>query len=174
MTESKATKNVATNPKEATMSKTTFTVKREERKIIIERTFDAPRELVFKAFTDPKSIPQWWGPRYLTTTVDKMDVRPGGVWRFINRDANGNEYAFNGKYLEVAPPERLSYTFEFEAMPGQVSVETATFEERGGKTKVTATAVFETLEGFDGMVNSGMEAGAVETWERLAELVEKS
>jgi uncharacterized protein YndB with AHSA1/START domain len=156
------------------MAKTIFTIKREELKIVMERLFDAPRELVWKAFTDPASIPQWWGPGILTTTVDKMDVRPGGLWRYIQRDPEGNEYAFNGKYLEVTRPERLSFTFEFEPMAGHVLVQTVTLEEHEGKTKVTSTAVYDTLEDLDGMVNTGMEAGATESWDRLAELVEKA
>ncbi len=68
------------------MAKATFIIKREAREVVMERVFDAPRELVWKAFTNPQSIPQWWGPRNLTTTVDKMDVRPGGIWRYVQRD----------------------------------------------------------------------------------------
>ena len=157
------------------MAKTTFTVKREELKVIIERVFDAPRELVWKAFNDPDSIPHWWGPKFLTTTVEKMDVRPGGVWRYVQRDPDGNEYAFNGVYREIDPLKLVSRTFNFEGIPGDHElIETATFEDvEEGKTKVTATAVYANVEDLDGMVNSGMEAGATESWERLAELVEK-
>jgi uncharacterized protein YndB with AHSA1/START domain len=75
-----------------------------DREIVMTRVFDAPRELVFKAYTDPSLIPQWWGPRGFTTTVDQMDVRPGGVWRFVQRGPDGSEYAFNGVYREIAPP----------------------------------------------------------------------
>jgi uncharacterized protein YndB with AHSA1/START domain len=85
-----------------------------DREIVMERVFNAPRELVFKAYTDPDLIPKWWGPRYLTTTVDKMDVRVGGVWRFVQRDAQGQESAFNGVYRVCR--ERLS-SFLFEGMP---------------------------------------------------------
>lgn len=137
--------------------------------LVITRVFDAPRELVFKAYTDPNLIPQWWGPRGYTTTVDKMDVRPGGVWRFVQRGPDGNEYAFNGVYREIVPTERLAYTFEFEGMPGHVLLETVTFEEHDGKTKVTATALFDTVEDRDGMLKSGMEGGAAESWDRLTE-----
>ena len=84
------------------------------REIHVERVFDAPRDRVFAAFTDPKLIPEWWGP---TTTVDQMDVRPGGSWRFVFRDADGSESAFRGTYKEVTPPERLVQTFEWEGMP---------------------------------------------------------
>ena len=143
-----------------------------DREIVMERILNAPRELVFKAHTDPNLISKWWGPRRYTTTVDKMDVRVGGVWRFVQRDAAGNEYAFNGVYREIVPPEKLSYTFEFEGMPGHVLIETLTFEEQGGKTKLTVTGSFQSVEDRDGMLHSGMEEGANESYERLAELLE--
>jgi uncharacterized protein YndB with AHSA1/START domain len=142
-----------------------------EREIVMTRVFNAPRELVFKAYTDPELIPRWWGPRRYTTTVDKMDVRVGGVWRFVQRDAAGNMYAFNGAYREIVPPERLSYTFEFEGQPGHILVETVIFEEHDGQTKVTVTGSFESVEDRDGMLHSGMEAGANESNDRLAELL---
>jgi uncharacterized protein YndB with AHSA1/START domain len=144
-----------------------------DREIVMTRIFDAPRDLVFKAQTDPNLIPQWWGPRSLTTTVDKMDVRPGGVWRFVQRGADGNEYAFNGVYREIVPPQRIVDTFEFEGMPGHVMLETGTLEEQGGKTKLTVTALFQTAEDRDGSLKSGMLEGWSETLDRLAELLEK-
>lgn len=142
--------------------------------VSMSRVFDAPRELVFKAYTDPQSIPHWWGPRYLTTVVDKMDVRPGGTWRFVQRDAQGNEYAFRGEYREVVPPKRLVNTFEFEPMAGHIVLETVVFEEVNGKTKVTATSRFQSIEDRDGMLQHGMEEGAVESWERLAEILDNN
>ena len=142
-----------------------------DREIVMQRVFNAPRELVFKAYTDPNLIPKWWGPRRYTTTVDKMDVKVGGVWRFVQRDVAGNEYAFNGEYREIAPPKRLSYTFEFEGMPGHVLLETVTFEEHDGQTKVTVTSLFRSAEDRDGMLQSGMEQGANESQDRLAELL---
>jgi len=156
------------------MTKTNIIAEPGKQEIVMTRVFDAPRELVFKAYTDPKLIPQWWGPKDHTTTVDKLDVRPGGMWRFVQRGPDGNEYAFKGVYHESLPPERLVYTFEFELMPGHVLLETVTFEEHDGKTKVTVTSVFQTVEDRDGMVKSGMEEGAVETWDRLAELLAKA
>lgn len=155
-----------------TESKTTSTLTTpSDLEIVMTRVFDAPRELVFKAHTDPALIPRWWGQRNTTTIVDKMDVRPGGLWRYIQRDADGNEYAFNGEFREIVPPERLVYTFEFEGMPGHVVVDTLTLEDVDGKTKLTATSLFASKEDRDGMLQSGMEAGAVETWDRLAELL---
>lgn len=140
--------------------------------VMLTRTFDAPPELLFKAHTDPDLIPQWWGLRGNTTVVEKMDVRPGGTWRFVQRDAEGNEFAFNGEYREVIPPERLVNTFEFEGMPSHIILDTAVFEELpDGRTKLTATSLFETVEDRDGMLNSGMEDGSNESWDRLAELL---
>ncbi len=142
------------------------------REIVIISVFDAPREHVFRAYTDPNLIPQWWGLREHTTTVDTMDVRPGGVWRLVSRDPDGNEFAFKGVYHAVVPPERLVRTSEFEGMPGHVSLETATFEEQDVKTTVTAIAVFQTVEDRDRMLQSGMEAGVAETTDRLVELLQ--
>lgn len=143
-----------------------------DREIVMEHVFDAPRELVFKTYTDPNLIPKWWGPRRLTTTIDKMEVRVGGRWRFVQHDAAGSEYAFNGEYREIVPCERISYTFEFEGLPGHVLLETVTFEEHDGKTKLTVTALFQSAEDRDGMLQSGMEEGATESQDRLAELLE--
>src|SRR2546422_11629502 len=150
------------------------TVRKSERELVTTHTFDAPRELVWKAWTDPKLIPKWWGPRRYTTVVEKMDVRPGGTWRFVQRDAEGNEYGFHGEYREVVPFERIVETFEFEGMPGHVLTESAVFEEIRGKTKVTQKSVFATVEDLEGMLASGVEEEARETIERFAELVEEA
>jgi len=156
------------------MSKTSITAEPGKQEVIITRVFDAPRDLVFKTITDPGLVPQWWGPKRFTTIVDKMEVRPGGLWRYVHRDANGNEYAFRGVYHEIVSPERIVQTFEFEGMPGHVSLETVRLEDQGGKTKWTSTAVFQSVEDRDGMILSGMEGGAIELMDRLAELVEKA
>ena len=157
------------------MDKNNLVVVREKRAYSMSRVFDAPRELVWKVCTDPALVPQWWGPRYLTTTVDKMEVKVGGVWRYIQKDAEGNEYAFNGVYKEVKAPERLTYTFEFEPMAGHISLETVTFEALpDGKTRIATTTSFDTLEDLEGMLQSGMEGGAVESWDRLEELLEEA
>ena len=155
------------------MTKTNLVAEPGKQEIVITRICDAPRELVFKTFTGPNLIPQWWGPKNLTITVDKMDVRPGGIWRFVQRDANSNEYAFNGVYHEIVAPERLVYTFEFEGMPGHVLLETVTFEEHDGKMKLTDKSVFQTVEDRDGMLQSGMEEGAAESMDRFVELLAK-
>ena len=147
-----------------------------KQEIIIEREFDASRELVFKACTDPQLIPQWWGPRYLSTQVDQMDVRPGGQWRFLNRDAEGKEYAFHGVYHEVLAPERIIDTFEFEGLPetGHVTLETMKLEKLpGGRTKLIVQSVFQSVADRDGMLQGGMEEGVNDTYDRLAELLKK-
>lgn len=102
-----------------------------------------------------------------------MDVRVGGVWRYVCRDSSGNEYAFHGVYKKIDPPKLISCTFNFEGIPGDHELsQTAIFEDLGGKTRVTSTATYANVEDLDGMVASGMESGAIETWDRLAELVE--
>lgn len=154
------------------MSKNNLVVEREDLAFTMSRIFDAPRELVWKVCTDPEMIPKWWGPRQYTTVVDVMDLKVGGKWRYVQTDAEGNEHAFNGVFTEITPPERLAYTFEYEPMAGHVSTDTITFEEQpDGKTKLIARTTFNTIEDLEGMLQSGMEGGAVETWDRLEELL---
>lgn len=142
-----------------------------DREIVSERVFDASRERVFEAYTDPDLIPQWWGARRMTTIVDQLDVRPGGAWRFVCREDNGDEQGFRGTFREITPDERIVQTFEWEGMPGHVIVETLTLEDLGGRTKVTGTSLFHTTEERDGMFASGMESGLTESYDRLAELL---
>ncbi len=140
--------------------------------IIMVRVFDAPRELVFEVMTDPKHIPQWWGKREHTTRVDRMDVRAGGLWRYIERDQHGNEFAFHGVYHTIEAPKRIVDTFEFEGVPGHVVLETMTLEmSDDGKTKLTVSSVFQSVADRDGMISSGMEEGANESYDRLEELL---
>jgi uncharacterized protein YndB with AHSA1/START domain len=156
------------------MQEKTMTLDLSGQEILITRVFDAPRDLVFQTYNDPKLLTQWWGPRYLTTRIDKMDVRPGGQWRFIQRDPSGNEFAFHGVYHSVQAPEQIIITFEFEGMPGHVILETVTFSELpGGKTRLIDQSVFQSVADRDGMLASGMESGATESMERLAELLAK-
>lgn len=144
-----------------------------DREIVTERVFDAPRERVFQAYVDPELIPQWWGLRSDTTTVDKMDVRVGGDWRFLSDGPDGS-HAFRGTYREIDPPEKLEQTFEWEGLPGHVVVETTLFEDLGdGRTKVSTRSLFHTTEERDGMLASGMEIGLNESYERLDELLAK-
>jgi uncharacterized protein YndB with AHSA1/START domain len=142
-----------------------------DREIVIERVFDAPRELVFKMFTDPTAIPRWWGPLALSTTVEKMEPWPGGAWRFVQRGPDGGEFAFRGEYREVVPPERIVSTFEFEGFAGHVMLDTTTFEEHHGQTRMTNTLLYASVEDRDGHLQSGMESGMRESHERFAELL---
>ncbi|MFL5734643.1 MAG: SRPBCC family protein [Chloroflexia bacterium] len=156
------------------MSDTKIIAEPGKQEIIITRTVDAPRDLVFKAFIDPQAIPQWWGPRRLTTQIDKLEARPGGSWRFVQRDKEGNEFAFHGVFHEVKAPEMAIQTFEFEGVPGHVSLETMILKEENGKTLITAISVFQSVEDRDGMVQAGMESGVREGYERLDELLAKT
>lgn len=159
---------------ETTMAKTEFKVEPGKHEIVTTRVFDAPRELLFKIMSDPKLIPNWWGPRRLTSHVEKMDVRPGGMWRFVQSDPAGNQFAFHGVYHDVVAPERVVQTFEFEGVPGHVLLQTMVLEDLGGKTKMIQQDVFQSVEDRDGMMQSGMQSGAEETMDRLAELVAKA
>jgi uncharacterized protein YndB with AHSA1/START domain len=141
--------------------------------IVITRSFDAPRELVFKAFTDADAVRQWWGLNSTETVVDQLEARPGGRWRFVQRDGDGNEFGFHGVYHDLQAPERIVYTFEFEGMPGHVLLETLVFEDQDGRTQMTDTSVFQSVADRDGMLQSGMESGAAESMDRLDEYLAK-
>jgi uncharacterized protein YndB with AHSA1/START domain len=140
-----------------------------EREIVMTRTFDAPRRLVFEAHTKPEHMKRWWGPSRYEMTVAEMDFRPGGAYRFVLRGADGEEFGFRGEFREIVAPEKIVWTFEYEGMPGHVSVETLVLSEHEGKTTITATAVYDSVEDRDGMLQSGMEAGAAESYDRLDE-----
>jgi uncharacterized protein YndB with AHSA1/START domain len=153
------------------MSRKATVTKPSEREFRVERVFDAPRDRVFATLTDPELIPEWWGPRGMTTIVEEMDPERGGRWCFLMRDADGGETRFRGTYREVTPPERIVQTFEWSGMPGHVSVETATLEDLGEQTRVVSVSIFHLTEERDGMLDSGMERGMNETYERLDEVL---
>lgn len=157
-------------------NKTNITAEPGKQEILIERVFDAPRELVFKAYTDQDLIKQWLGPRDLTMTIEKFEPRTGGSYRYIHKDKNGNSFGFHGVIHEVTEPSRIIQTFEFEGLPesGHVTLDTAKFEELpGGKTRVITQSVFQSVADRDGMIASGMERGLNEGYERLDELLAK-
>lgn len=145
------------------MAQTNIKTPPGKQEIIVTRTYNAPRELVFKTLTDPKLVLQWWGPRNLTTMVEKMETRPGGQWRFVQRDPDGNIFAFHGVYHEAKSPELLVYTMEWEGMPGHVLMNIDRFEEHDGITTCISRSIFETVEDRDGMLQQGMEGGTKET-----------
>ena len=141
--------------------------------IIIKHVFHAPRELVWKALTDSKIIPQWWGPEILKTTVDQLEIKPGGIWRFIQSEPDGTNYGFHGVYHDIIPFQRIVQTFEYEGMPGHVSLQILNLQEQDNITEATQTSIFQSVEDRDEMLNSGMEEGVIESHKRFTELLKK-
>jgi uncharacterized protein YndB with AHSA1/START domain len=137
--------------------------------IVMSRTFDAPRELVFEAHSSCEHLSNWWGPRDSKVLECDVDFRVGGSWRVVLDHADG-PITFFGEYLEIVPPERISWTFGFEDEPG--GPETYVFEEHDGKTTITSKAVFPSKEARDAALGTGMETGAAETYDRLDEYLE--
>ena len=157
-------------------NKTTITAEPGKQELFIIREFDAPRELVFRAHTDPDLYAQWLGPRGLTTTFETFEPVSGGRYRFIQKDKDGNKYAFHGVTHEVTAPERIIGTFEFEGLPepGHVTLETTRFEALpGNRTRIITQSVFQSVEDRDAMIAAGMESGVVDGFERLDEILEK-
>jgi uncharacterized protein YndB with AHSA1/START domain len=132
------------------------------------RVFDAPRHLVFEAHSKCEHVRRWWGGPGSMVECD-LDFRPGGKWRFVVRTANGKQVTFFGEYREIVVPERFVWTFGFDGMPG--GLETYTFTEAGGKTTVVAVGHFDSIESRDAAIASGMEKGAAQMWDRLAEFL---
>ena len=154
-------------------STATTSIYSEGGDLTFERTFDAPRELVWKAMTDPARIPRWWGPKNTTTTVVEMDVRPGGAWKYVSHAPDREDVTFYGEYLEVDPPNGYKWTFMFdvEGVGPQGGPETFVLTDVGGKTKVTSTGHMGSSEAIDGALATGMVGGAIETWDRLEALL---
>jgi uncharacterized protein YndB with AHSA1/START domain len=147
------------------------TVYTDGAELVMERIFDAPRELVWKALTEAERIPRWWGPRKTSMTVEQMDVRVGGTWRWVSHSDDGDA-PFTGEYLEVTPPERLVNTEIFDVEPFNTlapAIVTQTLEDVGGRTKLVSRSVFPSAEVLEGAVATGMVGGAIESWDRLAE-----
>jgi len=153
------------------MAKTEYVIEPGRQDITSTIILDAPRELVFKAYTDPELFARWWGPRRYKNEIDKFESRPGGSWRVVQVGADGTRHGFRGVNHDVVAPERICATFEYEGFPGHVALQTATFEALGNKTRLVAHIVFESVMDRDGMVASGMQEGADESMERLAELL---
>lgn len=136
-----------------------------------EREVDGPRDLVFRAWTDPVLLAQWLGPRRLTMRVDAYDVRHGGAWRYVHVDTDGTEYGFRGVFHGDPTPERIVQTFEFEGAPGHVSLDTLILEDQGARTLVRTISAYPGVEARDAMLNSGMAAGMEEGFQQLEELL---
>ena len=142
-----------------------------EREIRVVRVFDAPRDLVWRAYTDPELIAQWWG-RGNRVDVERMEVERGGHWRYVEHSPDGGAHGFEGRYREVTPQERLVQTFEWDGMPGYTVLNTAQFEDLGdGRTRIVVTSLFFTREERDGMLQSGMEQGMNQSYEALDRLL---
>ena len=153
----------------ATATRTSVS-KVSDRELSFERTFNAPRERVWAAYTDPKLVGQWWG-RGNKLDIEKWEVKKGGHWRVVEH-ANGESHGFEGRYREVTPMDRLARTFEWDGMPGHVIIDTTEFEDLGdGRTKITGRSLFHTKEECEGMLNSGMEGGMNESFAALDRLL---
>lgn len=160
----------------ANQNKTTIIAEPGKQEMLIAREFDAPRELVFEALTDPELYVQWLGPRRLTMELDTFEPRSGGRWHYIHRDQNDNEFGFHGVYHEVRAPERIINTFEFEGLPeaGHVCLETLTLEALSAeRTRLCAQSVFQSVADRDSALRSGMEEGLFDSHERLTALLAK-
>lgn len=149
------------------MPTTTITAEPNSQQIDIERSFSAPAQLAYRAMNDPELVERWLGPRRYETVMERNDLRDGGTWRFINRDADGNEFGFHGVYHGEPSVERVVRTFEFEGTPGRVSLESLGLVEHEGTTTMHARSVFQSVEDRDAMIAAGMEGGVIESYERL-------
>ncbi|HJQ19584.1 MAG TPA: SRPBCC family protein [Gemmatimonadaceae bacterium] len=137
-----------------------------DREISIERTFDAPRDKVWRAMTDPKLVAQWWG-RGNPLDVVTWDFKRGGHWRFVEHSDHG-DHGFEGRFAEIDPPKKVQQTFEWDGLPGHACFETMTLEEiAGGKTQLRVHTIFFTKDERDGMMASGMETGMNQSYEAL-------
>jgi uncharacterized protein YndB with AHSA1/START domain len=135
--------------------------------LVITRVFDAPRKLVFQAWTDPKRLAQWWGPRGFTTSIREMDVRPGGAWRYAMRGPDGHDYPFDGVYLEVIEPERLVFDGTIHGSPEQRVWTEVAFVEREGKTEVRVRQLYS----FESDATRGAPIGWNQQLDRLVEFL---
>ena len=154
-------------------NKTTITAQPDKQELFITREFDAPRELVFRAHTDPELYKRWLGPNGYETILETFEPVSGGRYRYIQKDKDGNEFAFHGVFHEISP-ELMIQTFEFEGLPekGHVVLDTMRLEELpGSKTRITIQSVYQSVEDRDGMIQAGMERGVNEGYERLDEIL---
>ena len=153
------------------MNETTITAQPGTPFIEVAREFDAPRERVFRAWTDPELVPQWLGPRGMTMKLFEFDARPGGGYRYVHADERG-EYGFRGVFHSVVPNELIVQTFTFEGFPDGVALEKLVLEDLGdGRTRLTATSLVDSFAERDAFVASGMETGVVQGYERLDEIL---
>jgi len=145
---------------------------RGDREIVMTRVFDAPRELVFRALTTPELLKRWFGPHGWTLTECEVDLRVGGAWRFVSKGPGGRTMGMRGVYREIVPTERIVYTESFDDWAEQGSaLITTTLVERDGRTTLTCVSLAPSREIRDAVIQSGMEHGAAETYDRLADML---
>lgn len=167
------------------MDKTNITKDRETKELIMDRTFNAPRNVVWNAWADPAKLAKWWGPRGWDTTIKTFEFQPGGVWHYAMKCVDESQGEWYGKeswgkaeFVSVDEPNEFTYKDMFSDAEGNINSEmpimtiTVSFTEADGKTKVVSSGVFETAEEYDKVIAMGVEQGAAETWDRLAEFVE--
>lgn len=142
---------------------------KSDREVEFTRVFDAPRSLVFEAMSKSEHLKHWWGMRGAIVQECVMAFHPGGAWLCVLRETDGSVNSFRGEYREIVAPERIVQTFEFDGVPGAVTVDRLTLVEHDGKTTVTSIKEFPSVEARDGMLQFGMERGAAETYDRLEE-----
>lgn len=152
--------------------KNNLVIERENLRLFMNRTFNAPRQVVWDAFKDPAKVAKWWSMSD-NMVVEEMDFKAGGKWRYVETSEDGTKNVFYGEFKVVDEPNTISYTFEYEPWAGHVMVDTLTFTEEDGKTTISGVTTFDNLEDLDGMVGSGMEKGAVISWDKLQKLVEQ-
>jgi uncharacterized protein YndB with AHSA1/START domain len=150
---------------------TEFIIDPKQPTVVMKRTFDAPRRLVFEAMTNPAYLSRWYGPHGFTVVSAHNDLRPGGAYRIVQRSPEGHEFGFKGVNREVDPPSRLVYTWIFEPMPDKEALVTALFEEQGAQTRFTNTLAFQSLADRDGYLSTGATEGAGASMDRLDEVI---
>ncbi|HWA33023.1 MAG TPA: SRPBCC family protein [Cyclobacteriaceae bacterium] len=157
-----------------THNPTTIKAEPGKQELFITREFNAPRKIVFKAFTDPKLVIQWLGPRDMKMRIERFESKTGGGYHYFHSDSKGNEYGFRGVCHEVSP-EIIIQTFEFEGLPekGHVTLDTTRFEDLpGGRTRIVIQSVFQSVADRDAMIRSGMDRGVKDSYDRVDELIE--
>jgi uncharacterized protein YndB with AHSA1/START domain len=157
-------------PAPTTLGRTEFTTP-DDTSIVITRSFDAPRELVWRLWHDPELIPEFWGPAKHRNEVKEWDLRPGGAWRILSHLAEGGTVDFHGEFVRVEAPELVEWTFGFDDVPP--GPETLTFTEVDGITTATSVSTFPTKEIRDAVLDSGMQSGATEMHDRFDALLER-
>ena len=156
--------------KAETMAKAEYVIEPGKQEIIITRDFDAPRELVWRAYRDPALVKQWLGPRKYEMVIDTWDARDGGAYRYVHRDA-GSEHGFHGVFHSMAM-DNMVQTFEYEGAPGHVSLDTQVLIDLGGgRTRVKGHSTFMSVGDRDMMVENGMGEGVEDGYDRLDELL---